>query len=200
MPEMNPPEREKYEASEDAHLMARVGRGDEEAFATLVEKYQDPVVGTVAKMLGSPTEAEDIAQQVFVRVWKSAKRYKPKAKFTTYLFTITRNLVFNETRRKRNKLQVSIEEQGDDWGKQYADDRTSSPSEESLRAELIQKVDAAIAKLPKKQRMAIVLRRYEDMPYEEIADVLGTSVSAVKSHLFRARALLKEELKEYLSV
>ncbi len=195
---MNSPEREKYEASEDAHLMARVGKGDEEAFATLVEKYQDPVVGTVAKMLGSPTEAEDIAQQVFVRVWKSAKRYKPKAKFTTYLFTITRNLVFNETRRKRNKLQVSIEEQGDDWGKQYADDRTSSPSEESLRAELIQKVDAAIAKLPKKQRMSIVLRRYEDMPYEDIADVLGTSISAVKSHLFRARAFLKEELKEYL--
>lgn len=185
-------------SQEDIALMLRVGKGDEVAFSALIEKHQDAVVGTVAKMLGSPTEAEDISQQVFLRLWKSAPRYKPTAKFTTFMFTITRNLVFNETRRKRNKVQVSMEEQGEDWGAQFADSQTKDPSQESLSAELVKAVDAAIAKLPEKQRMAVVLRRYEDMPYEEIAQVLETSVSAVKSHLFRARTALKEELAGYL--
>lgn len=184
---------------EDSVLMMSVAQGDEAAFARLVEKHQHAVIGTVAKMLGSPTEAEDIAQQVFVRLWKSAKRYKPKAKFTTYLFTITRNLVFNETRRRKNKKQVSIEEQGEEWGAQYVDQSAGSPSEASLQAELGRAVDRAIARLPEKQRMMVVLRRYEEMPYEEIAKVLGMSLSAVKSQLFRARGVLKEELAQYMS-
>ena len=86
----------------DVSLMAKVAQGDHAAFEELVTRHQYAVVGTVAKMLGNPSEAEDIAQQVFLRLWKSASRYKPTAKFTTYLFTITRNLVFNETRRKRS--------------------------------------------------------------------------------------------------
>ncbi len=185
-------------AAEDIELMYQVASGEEAAFVRLVEKHQNSVIGTVAKMLGSPTEAEDIAQQVFVRVWKSAKKYKPTAKFTTYLFTITRNLVFNETRRRKVRKQVSLEEQGEEWGSQYTDESSGSPSEEYLKEELIKAVDRAIAKLPKKQRMAVVLRRYEDMPYDEIAKVLGLSVSAVKSQLFRARGILKEELASYL--
>jgi len=185
-------------AAEDIELMYQVASGEEAAFVRLVEKHQNSVIGTVAKMLGSPTEAEDIAQQVFVRVWKSAKKYKPTAKFTTYLFTITRNLVFNETRRKKVRKQVSLEEQGEEWGAQHTDESSGSPSEEYLKEELIRAVDRAIAKLPKKQRMAVVLRRYEDMPYDEIAKVLGLSVSAVKSQLFRARGVLKEELASYL--
>jgi len=177
--------------------MACVARGEEAAFARLVEKHQNAVVGTVAKMLGSPTDAEDIAQQVFVRIWKSAKRYKPKAKFTTYLFTITRNLVFNESRRRKIRKQVSLEEQGEEWGAQYVDD-SDAPDEEYLKSELMKAVDRAITKLPEKQRMAVVLRRYENMPYDDIAKVLGLSVSAVKSQLFRARGILKEELANYL--
>lgn len=183
---------------EDVDYMCRIAQGDETAFSFLVEKHQYAVVGTVAKMLGSPNEAEDIAQQVFVRIWKSAKKYKPTAKFTTYLFTITRNLVFNETRRRKVRKQVSIEEQGEEWGSQYADQNSASPDQSYLQEELAKAVDRAIAKLPEKQRMAVVLRRYEDMPYEEIAKVLGLSVSAVKSQLFRARAILKEELASYL--
>ncbi len=183
---------------EDVDYMCRIAQGDETAFSFLVEKHQYAVVGTVAKMLGSPNEAEDIAQQVFVRIWKSAKKYKPTAKFTTYLFTITRNLVFNETRRRKVRKQVSIEEQGEEWGSQYADQNSASPDQSYLQEELAKAVDRAIAKLPEKQRMAVVLRRYEDMRYEEIAKVLGLSVSAVKSQLFRARAILKEELASYL--
>jgi len=184
--------------AEDVSLMYRVAKGDEAAFAQLVEKHQHAVIGTVTKMLGSPNEAEDIAQQVFVRIWKSASKYEEKAKFTTYMFTITRNLVFNEARRKKVRKQVSIEEQGEEWGAQYMDNKSSNPQEQYLKEEMIRAVDRAIASLPEAQRVAVVLRRYENMPYEEIAKVLDLSISAVKSQLFRARSVLKEELAKYL--
>ena len=94
----------------DFALMERIGAGDHEAFRELVERHQNAVIGTVAKMLGNASESEDIAQQVFLRIWRNAKRYRPDAKFTTYLYTITRNLVFNETRRKSRKKEVSSDE------------------------------------------------------------------------------------------
>ncbi|HRQ90147.1 MAG TPA: sigma-70 family RNA polymerase sigma factor, partial [Bacteroidia bacterium] len=102
---------DREEANElDVALMLRVRDGDFEAFEQLVEIHQRAVVGTVAKMLGGPSDAEDIAQQVFIRVWKSAARYEPQARFTTWLFTIARNLVFNEVRRRQRKPTVSVEE------------------------------------------------------------------------------------------
>ena len=183
---------------EDVRLMLRVKEGDEEALALLIGKHQDAVVGTVAKMLGSGSDAEDIAQQVFVRIWKSAKKYKPRAKFTTYMFTIMRNLVFNETRRRKIRKQVSIEEQNEEWGAQITDTQNKSPDEASLQSELYQAIDKAIANLPEKQRMAVILRRYENTSYDDIAKIVGLSVSAVKSQLFRARVTLKEELEQYL--
>jgi len=183
--------------TQDVALMRRVAKGDEAAFSELVEKHQYAVVGTVAKMLGSASDAEDIAQQVFIRIWKSAPKYEPKAKFTTFMYTITRNLVFSETRRKKVRKQVSVEEQGEEWGTQYAD-HSASPEQQYLKDELMQAVDRAISNLPETQRMAIILRKYENMPYEEIAKVLNLSVSAVKSQLFRARTELKEELSNYL--
>lgn len=192
-------EREKREANErDVALMLKVRDGDIAAFEALVEIHQGAVVGTVAKMLGSPTESEDIAQQVFLRVWKSAQRYQPQAKFTTWLFTITRNLVFNEVRRRKRKPTVSVEEREEESHKVVEDTHTTSPDEDVLHAELERAVDQAIADLPEKQRLAVVLRRYEEMPYEEIGKVLSMSVPAVKSLLFRARAQLKEALQKYL--
>lgn len=192
-------EREKQEANEkDVALMLRVKEGDMEAFETLVEIHQSAVIGTVAKMLGGASEAEDIAQQVFIRVWKSAARYKPQAKFTTWLFTITRNLVFNESRRRKRKPTVSVEEREEEYHITVSDQEASSPSDDLLHSELEKSVDAAIQELPEKQRMAVVLRRYEELPYDEIARVLSMSVPAVKSLLFRARAQLKESLQKYL--
>ena len=182
----------------DVSLMAKVAQGDHAAFEELVTRHQYAVVGTVAKMLGNPSEAEDIAQQVFLRLWKSASRYKPTAKFTTYLFTITRNLVFNETRRKSRRGEQSLDEQTEDWHQQFQEEGHNRPDEQVLQAELQQAVDQAIRGLPDKQRMAVVLRRYEKMPYEEIASVLGISVSAVKSQLFRARTSLRESLEPFL--
>jgi RNA polymerase sigma-70 factor (ECF subfamily) len=179
--------------------MLRVRDGDLEAFETLVTRHQHSVVGTAAKMLGGAADAEDIAQQVFVRVWKHAARYQPSAKFTTWLMTIARNLVFNELRRRRRSQQVSMDsDEGDTIRHQFVDEQAVAPSEEILDSELKEAIDAAIAGLPETQRLAIVLRRYEGMPYEEIAEVLKTSVPAVKSILFRARAELKARLKKYL--
>lgn len=186
------------EASVDFELMARIGTGDHAAFRTLVERHQNAVIGTVAKMLGSPNDAEDISQQVFLRIWRNAKRYRPDAKFTTYLFTITRNLVFNETRRRGRKKEVSSDEREENSNHQIADSAERMPDAEFLQSELQLAVDAAIAALPETQRMAVVLRQYDQLSYEEIAGVLQLSVSAVKSLLFRARGTLRESLEGYL--
>jgi RNA polymerase sigma-70 factor (ECF subfamily) len=182
----------------DVELMGRIRGGDFAAFEELIDIHQRSVIGTVAKMLGNPSEAEDIAQQVFIRVWKSAARYEPQAKFTTWLFTITRNLVFNEVRRRQRKPTVSMQEREETTHRVVEDVQGSSPDEELLRSEMEAAIDRAIDALPEKQRLAVVLRRYEEMPYEEIGVVLSMSVPAVKSLLFRARAQLKETLQRYL--
>lgn len=184
--------------SVDVALMLRTGQGDQAAFQDLVERHQHAVVGTVAKMLGGGNDAEDIAQQVFLRLWKSAARYQPTAKFTTYLFTITRNLVFNETRKRQRRKEHSLDEQEDDWHRQLPESPESQPDAQALQGELREAIDQAIGALPEKQRLAVVLRRYELMPYEEIAEVLGLSVSAVKSQLFRARTTLRESLQRFM--
>lgn len=189
---------EEDAAGRDHAWMVRIGQGDHEAFRELVTAYQDIVVGTVARMLGNPSDAQDIAQQVFLRIWRNARRYKPDAKFTTYLFTILRNLVFNETRRRSRKKEVSSDEREDDFHLQSEGPAAERPDAELLQAELQQAVDAAIAALPEVQRLAVVLRRYEEMPYEEIAKVLDLTVPAVKSLLFRARTSLRQSLAAYL--
>lgn len=184
---------------EDLELMARVRGGDAGAFTTLVERHQHRVVGTIAKMLGSPNDAEDLAQQVFVRVWKSAPRWEPNAKFTTWLLTIARNLVFNEVRRRGRARLVPLEESDDDRApREFADHNVVSPDDALATEELEKAINAAIQSLAKQPRMALILRRYEEMPYEEIADVLGTTVPAVKSMLFRARNELRERLSGWL--
>jgi len=184
---------------DDLELMARVRGGDAEAFTTLVERHQRRVVGTVVRMLGSPDEAEDLAQMVFVRVWKSAARWEPSAKFTTWLMTITRNLVFNEVRRRGRARLVPLEEPDDQPPREYADPSVTTPAESIAEAELQAAIDTAIQSLAEQPRMALILRRYEEMPYEEIAVVLGVTVPAVKSMLFRARAELRLKLASYLS-
>jgi RNA polymerase sigma-70 factor, ECF subfamily len=184
----------------DLRLMQLVKTGDMEAFRNLVEIHQQRVLGTIGRMLGDDTEAEDLAQQVFVRVWKSASRWEPAAKFTTWLYTIVRNLVFNESRRRSRRPARSLEEMQDDeeHPRQFADAATKSPDTELLDAEMQAAIERAIQELPEAQRIAVVLRRYQDVSYEEIAEVLQITVSAVKSVLFRARTELREKLRAYL--
>ncbi len=199
------------EAQADILRMRRVREGDQEAFAELVECHQARVIGTVARMLGpdSVAEAEDIAQGVFLRVWKSAARYEPTAKFTTWLYTITRNLVFNELRRRRSRPVTSYDAPApgsafDDPEASLAtpagltDHTTATPAGALLEAELQEAIAAAMDSLPEVQRMALILRRYEELSYEDIARVLDLTVPAVKSLLFRARTELREKLSRYL--
>src|SRR4051794_28635184 len=186
------------EDADDVRLMQLIGRGDTTALEQLIEKHQALVAGTVARMLGSNADVEDIAQQVFIRVWKSAGRYVAKAKFTTWLLKITRNLVFNEMRRAKRHPHVPVQIDPDADEMPLKDEQASSPAAALLEAELQQAIEKAIALLPETQRMALVLRRYEELSYEEIAEVLDLSVPAVKSLLFRARTELRERLKSYL--
>lgn len=186
----------------DESLMLRAGQGDVDAFEELVRRHQHAVVGTAAKMLGGAADAEDIAQTVFLRAWKSAPRYRPEARFTTWLMTITRNLVFNESRRRARARLDSLDmrdDTSDDASQRQIPDASQRSADAAVAdRELTQAVDRAIASLPEKPRMALILRRYEDMPYEEIAKVLDISLPAVKSLLFRARTLLREQLADYL--
>ncbi len=183
----------------DIALMGRVKTGDVEAFRELIETHQVRVIGTVAKMLGGDADAEDIAQQVFIRVWNSAARYEPTAKFTTWLFTIARNLVFNELRRRKRHPATSLDREDEEGRHLDAPDTTTpTPAAALLGDELQTSIQKAIDGLPETQRMAVVLRRYEELSYEEIGEVLELSVPAVKSVLFRARTELRERLKKYL--
>jgi RNA polymerase sigma-70 factor (ECF subfamily) len=197
-PEPSLPARTEEDA-EDVRLMELVSAGDSGAFEQLVERHQRLVVGTVGRMLGNTSDAEDIAQQVFVRVWKSAKRYVPRAKFTTWLLKITRNLVFNELRRRSRHPQVPLQAESEEEERPIRDENALAPDALMLEQELQKAIDAAIANLPETQRMAVILRRYEELSYEEIAETLDQSVSAVKSLLFRARTELRESLQRYLS-
>jgi RNA polymerase sigma-70 factor (ECF subfamily) len=190
---------------QDILWMMRIRNGDRAAFGELVECHQQRVVGTVARMLGGDAnDAEDIGQQVFLRVWKSAPRYEPTAKFTTWLYTIARNLVFNEMRRRKHRPVVSLDAEmpgeigGSDGAARIEDKQAAGPDATLLEAELQRAITAAIAQLPEAQRVAIILRRYEELSYEEIAGVLKLTVPAVKSLLFRARVLLREKLARYL--
>ncbi len=186
----------------DAALMLRVKQGDVAAFTALVEKFKQPVLNMVSRTLRDETEAEDLAQNVFVQVWKSAARYESTAKFSTWLFTIVRNLCLNEIRRRSRHPAESLDaphpEQEDQPKHQFEDVKLVSPPDTLLRNELVDKVGEAIAALPENQRTALLLCRQDELSYEEIAAVLGCSVSATKSLIHRGRETLKERLKPYL--
>ena len=187
------------EDAEDVRLMRLVSGGDTSAFEQLIERHQSLVAGTVARMLGSSSEVEDIAQQVFIRVWKSARRYVPRAKFTTWLLKITRNLVFNELRRAKRHAHVPLQTEPGAEEFPLKDETNPTPDASLLESELQRTIEDAITELPESQRMALILRRYEQLSYEQIADILDLSVPAVKSVLFRARTELRARLSKYLA-
>jgi len=190
------------QADPDALLMLRVKRGDRAAFAALVEKYKQPLFNFVFRTLRDETETEDVAQNTFLQVWKSRARYERTAKFSTWLFTIARNLCLNEIRRRSRHPAESLEEthpeHDDQPSRQYEDKKIFLPTETALHGELAQKIEEALAELPENQRTAILLCRQDELSYEEIAEVLDCSLSATKSLIHRGREFLKEKLKPYL--
>ena len=187
---------------EDAALMLRVQRGDLAAFETLVERHRQPVFNFIQRTLQNLEDTEDLAQQVFLQAWKAAGRYRVTARVSTWLFTIARNLCLNEIRRRSRHPADSLDATapGDDDQplRQYEDVRNFSPPDSLLHGELEEKIEAALAELPEKQRTAILLCRGDELSYEQIAEVLECSVSATKSLIHRGRETLKQKLKPYL--
>ena len=186
----------------DAVLMLRVKRGDRAAFEALVGKYKQPIVNLMGRMLGDPVEAEDLTQGVFVQVFRSAHRYRDSARFSTWLYTIARNLCLNELRRRSRHPAESLDATHADDASHplhpIADARELSPPDRLLQQELEQKIQEALEALPPNQRLAVLLCRQEDVSYEEIARILDCSLSATKSLIHRGRETLKQRLKPYL--
>lgn len=186
----------------DAALMERVRRGEATAFAELVERWQQPVISFIYRSLPDAAEAEDLAQSVFLQIWKTASRYQATAKFSTFLFTIARNLTLNEIRRRGRHPASSLDAPQDDADlrapQQFKDSAMLTGEQSLTRAELMLKVNEAVADLPEKQRTALVLCQDAEVSYEEIAEILCCSVAATKSLIHRGRETLKLRLKPYL--
>lgn len=186
----------------DAELMLRAKRGDRAAFTELVEKYKQPLFNFVYRTLRDETEAEDIAQNSFLQAWKSRDRYQAAAKFSTWLYTIARNLCLNEIRRRSRHPADSIHEEhaehDDQPRQQYEDKNILLATDNVLHGELAKKIEEALAELPENQRTAILLCRQDELSYEEIAEILDCTLSATKSLIHRGRETLKEKLKPYL--
>ncbi len=185
-------------SSED--LMARIAQGDNEAFEILVNRHQASVLNLIYRFIGDRTHAKDLAQEVFIRVWRAAKAYKPEAKFTTWIYRITANLCFNELKSSRRKKWFQFLRLGDQHEETIEDtlvDDSPSPEDLLIEKERSRQISEALQSLPDNQRMALILKRYDDLSYQEIAQILGCSVSAVESILVRAKRSLQEKLKNY---
>ena len=190
------------ERDPDAELMLRVKKGDAQAFEELVDKYKQPILNFIYRTLRDSSDAEDIAQNVFLQVFKSADRYRVEAKFSTWLYTIARNLCLNEIRRRSRHPAESLdaaEQPEDDFAsRQFEDSKNTSAPDLLLRDELKRKVEEALESLPENQRTAILLFKEKEMSYEEISKILDCSLSATKSLIHRGRETLKQKLKPYL--
>jgi RNA polymerase sigma-70 factor (ECF subfamily) len=187
----------------DIRLMLRVRDDDGAAFAELVERFQHRLVGIMHHLVGNADEAEDLAQEVFLRVYRIRKKYRPKAKFSTWLFTIANNLALNalRDRKRRPVLPLEVQESGPVGtgpGGVVAPARDAPPTHNLQQQELADVIRQALDGLNERQRVAIVLNKFEDMNYAEIAEVMGLTIKAVKSLLCRARVKLRESLQGYI--
>jgi RNA polymerase sigma-70 factor, ECF subfamily len=189
----------------DVKLMLRVRADDATAFPELVERFQHRLVGIMHHIVGTTEEAEDLAQECFLRVYRNRKKYTPKAKFSTWLFTIANNLALNSLRDRSRKPQVPLPAfdsgpMGVRPQETLAADRGVAPTHSLAQEELAAVVRLALDGLNDRQKMAVVLNKYEDMGYAEIAEVMGLSEKAVKSLLSRARTRLREMLQPYIEM
>lgn len=187
----------------DIRLMLRVRNDDPAAFEELVELYNHRLITVLQHLVGKPEEAEDLAQEVFLRVYRARKKYRPRAKFSTWLFTIANNLALNALRSRQRKPVVPLNVHdsgplGPRPAEQLVHDRASQPGQRIQQQELAGIVRQALEKLNERQRVAVVLNKFEDMNYAEIADVMGLTTKGVKSLLCRARENLREVLKDYI--
>jgi RNA polymerase sigma-70 factor (ECF subfamily) len=185
--------------------MLQVQQGDESAFAELVERYQNRVLSVLYNALGNLEEAEDLTQDVFMRVFRARHGYQPSAKFSTWIFTITNNLALNARRSRKVRKTVAIAgRESGPLGTRPQEQLALEPGPTAsgqLRAnEVAVLVREAVAKLDDRQRMAVLLNKFEDLDYAEIARIMDTTPTAIKSLLSRARTNLREMLEPYLDI
>ena len=186
-------------ALSDEELMGRVARGDRQAFASLVQRHQQHILNLIHRSLGERSQAEDAAQEVFLRVWQAAKRYEPKAKFTTWVYRIAVNLCLDAMKSAHHRqsfihTDAGSKEQSDSDELLYRCDRADSPEEHLLASEESRRIFAALQSLPANQRLAVILKKFDGLSYDEISRILGCSVPAVESLLVRAKRTLRDKL------
>jgi len=178
----------------DAQLMLRVREGDDTSFGLLLEQHRGPVVHFLYRMVQNQAVSEELAQEVFLRVYRSRETYEPTAKFTTWLFRIATHVALNSIRdRKKEKGHESLDEEMDGMERQVAD-RQQTVEQEMVHEVKLREVRQAIEALPAKQRAAVLMHKYEGLDYAQIAGVLSCSESAIKSLLFRAYESLRGRL------
>ena len=186
----------------DAEIMLRAKAGDQSAFEYLVQKYRRPMLSFMYRMARNAAAAEDLAQEVFLRVYRSRESYEASAKFTTWLYRIATNLAVNharDTRHERPEVQVSLDEPDEDTGTTLELPDTSLNVEQAMVVrERMMAIRQKVEALPEQQRLAVIMHKYQQMDYQQIAEVLKKSESATKSLLFRAYETLREQLKEFI--
>jgi len=175
----------------DIALMALIKEGEVKAFELLLSRHQKSVYNLALRFLGDPDDAEDIMQNTFIRVYKASQTYTPEAKFTTWLYTIVKNLCFNVLRSRRSAEIISMDSE-------YLPElpaRTEDPIERISRSQVRETVIRAVNNLPENMKMAVILSKYHDLQYDEIAAIMGCTVNAVKLRVHRAKIILAKELK-----
>jgi RNA polymerase sigma-70 factor, ECF subfamily len=189
-----------YAELSDAEVMLRVQTGDAAAFDYLVGKFRRAMIGFMYRMARNQAVAEELAQEVFLRVYRSRQTYAAEAKFSTWLYRIATNLAVNHARDSRNeKAGVSLDAVDEETGQTIdVADQAPGAEQEMLRRERMAAIRRHVEELPERQRLAVVMHKYQELDYREIARVLKLSESATKSLLFRAYETLREKLKEFI--
>ena len=186
----------------DAEIMLRVKDGDDAAFNYLIEKYRRPIISFMYRMVHNSAIAEELAQEVFLRVYRSREGYAASAKFTTWLYRIATNLAVNHARdnkHERPETKVSLDESDEETGLSIdVADTTPNVEQKMLRRERLAAIRRHVEELPERQRLAVMMHKYQNMDYRQIAGVLQLSESATKSLLFRAYETLREKLKGFI--
>lgn len=185
----------------DTDLMMRVKAGDKSAFKPIVENYQRRVINVAYRLLGNREDAEEVAQETFLRAYLSAKSYKPQAELFTYLYSIATHLALNRLRKRKRvrwfSLDASREDGAEEPGQEVIGNPVDRPDMSLERAEREALVRHALDALPAAQKTAVTLNRYEGLSYKQIAEVMDISVSAVESKLHRAKQTLRKKLSAY---
>lgn len=180
----------------DEALMLRVRDGDHRAFSDLLNRYEKQLLNFFYRHSSDYEASKDMVMDTFMRIYQAAERYEPRAKFSTYLYQVARNLSINEFKKREIRKADSIDEMDENSGFEIADKKLN-PIEVMEKREVQLMVQKALDSLPEEQRTIIILTEYQELPYERVAEIMGCTIGTVKSRLFRARQKIKEWMEDY---